>query len=172
MYCKNCGQKLEFENQRFCQYCGNKVQRAYGPSQLETTGDRNDSIPISPPVYQIIGQKSKMKGSAGSYSKKSLGFGIVSIVILSITFDIGSTAVLDPIFSYIFLLRRVFIGLIIAHVIGIMFGIASRIFYRKAEEMESLSSILKAGKIIGLIGITFNTILLLIATLMAGITAL
>ena len=169
MYCKNCGQKLEFENQRFCQYCGNIVQKTYRSSQMEIIGDRNDSMPISPPVYQSIGQKSIMKGSASSYSKKSLGFGIVSLVILTITFNIGSTAILDPIFSYIFPLRRLFIGLTIAHVIGIMFGIVSRVFYRKAEEMEPLSTILKVGKILGLIGLIFNAILLIIAILMTGI---
>ncbi|MFW9900691.1 MAG: hypothetical protein ACFFDY_05320 [Candidatus Thorarchaeota archaeon] len=171
MYCKNCGEKLEIKNQRFCPYCGNKVQITYEASQVDAIGHQNDSMPISPPVYQNIGQKSIMKETPGSYSKKCLGFGIVSLVILTITFNIGSTAVLDPIISYIFPLIRVFIGLTIAHVIGIIFGIVSRIYYRKAEEMEPLSSILKAGKIIGIIGIIFNAILMLIAILMAGITA-
>ena len=170
MYCKNCGEKLEIKNQRFCPYCGNKVQITYEASQMEAIGHRNDSMPISPPVYQNIGQKSIMKGTSGPYSKKCLGFGIVSVVILTITFNIGSTAVLEPIISYIFSLRRIFIGITIAHVIGIMFGIASRIYYGKAEEMEPLSSILKAGKIIGLIGIILNAVLMLIAILMAGIT--
>jgi hypothetical protein len=170
MYCKNCGEKLEIKNQRFCQYCGKKVQPRYNASQIKPIGDLNDSISVSPPVYQSIGKKSTVKGRAGSYSKKTLGFGIVSLVILTVTFNIGSTAVLDPILSYIIPLRRVFIGLTIAHVVGIIFGIASRLYYGKAEEMEPLSTILKAGNVIGLIGTIFNAILMIIAIIMAGIS--
>ncbi len=166
MYCQNCGEKLEIKNQRFCQNCGNKIQIISETPQLGIEDDQYKITPASPPVYQIIEQKSVKKGSTSSNSKICLGFGIISLVIATFAFNFGTTILMNPVISYYFLMRRVLIGLTIVNILGIIFGIISKLYSEKAKEMEPESSILKAGNIIGFIGIIFNAILVVIAILM------
>ncbi|MFW9972960.1 MAG: hypothetical protein ACFFDF_22435, partial [Candidatus Odinarchaeota archaeon] len=88
----------------------------------------------------------------------ALGFGIVSLIIGLISFNVGSSFVGFP---YPFYFSRVFIGLAIVHVVGLIFGIASRTSSSTAKATEPESSILKAGNVIGIIGLILNSILLI-----------
>ncbi|MFX1390376.1 MAG: zinc-ribbon domain-containing protein [Promethearchaeota archaeon] len=166
MYCKNCGAELELENQRYCQNCGSEIQYSTSSSQTSSIRDPYKPMSVSPPQYEILETKKPKKDKPGSYTKACLGFGVVGLVIAIISFNIGSTIIMDPYFYY-YSFRRLFIGLIVAHIIGLIFGIISRINYGKAEEREPESSILRAGNITSILGLIFNSILLLIATVLA-----
>ncbi|MFX1591348.1 MAG: zinc-ribbon domain-containing protein [Promethearchaeota archaeon] len=165
MYCKNCGAKLELENQRFCQNCGSEIKTAIKTTQTRSKIEEYKTTPTSPsfPEYHTL----KKEGGSGPYSKRCLGFGIVSLIIALTTFDIGTT-ILTELFYYI-IMRRVFIGLTVAHVVGLIFGIISRVSGGKAKVLEPESSILKAGNVLGVIGIVFNSILMIIAIVMSVI---
>jgi len=157
MFCQNCGAKLEMENQRFCQNCGSEIFSEYETPQIITEIDQNKTTTESIPIPQY-GTTLKKGGEPGPYSKRCLGFGIVSLIIGVITFNIGSTFITD-LFFY-FPTGRIFIGLAIVHVAGIIFGILSRVNSGKAKELEPESTILKAGSVLGIIGLVINSILL------------
>jgi hypothetical protein len=165
MYCKKCGSELEIENQRFCQICGTEIRRYHNNSQLGSMRDPNKSSSAPPPQYQDIRQPHINKRSGGPYSKRCLGFGIVSLIVAIISFNIGSSLILDNTYFYI-QEGIVFIGLTIARIIGLIFGVVNRLSYSKAISMETESSILKAGNILGILGISFNSLLILISLFM------
>jgi hypothetical protein len=162
MLCQNCGAELEMENQRFCQNCGSEILDTHKTSQVTTKMDQDkiktNSIPI--PQYSTSIKKEEQPGS---YSKRCLGFGIVSLIIGIITFNIGSTLITTP-FPYIYFpMGRIFIGLAIVHIAGIIFGVLSRINSGKAKESEPETTILKAGSGLGIAGLVINSILLVVA---------
>jgi len=169
MFCPNCGEKLGIESQNYCQNCGSEIleksqtfqaksqtlQTKYGLDQERTT---SSAIPVTQYPTNV-----KREGEPGSYSKICLGFGIVSLVIGVISFNFGSSFVLNSIYlNYIFV-RRVFIGLSVVHIVGIIFGIVSKVNGGKAKGLEPESSILKAGSTMGVIGIIINSLLISIA---------
>jgi len=157
MFCQNCGAKLEMEKQRFCQNCGSEIFYESETPQIITETDQNKTTTESIPIPQYA-TTIKKGGEPGPYSKRCLGFGIVSLIIGVITFNIGSTFVTD-LFFY-FPTGRIFIGLAIVHIVGIIFGILSRVNSGKAKGLEPESTILKAGSVLGIIGIIINSILL------------
>jgi len=157
MYCKKCGSELEIENQRFCQICGTEIRSYRVNSQQGLIRDSNKSLSSPPPHYQDISKR-----SGGPYAKRCLGFGIISLIIAVISFNVGSSIIWDNLY-YSYPRDGVLIGLIIARVIGILFGIINRFSYNRAISVEPESSILKAGNILGILGILFNSILMLIA---------
>jgi DNA-directed RNA polymerase subunit RPC12/RpoP len=169
MFCPNCGEKLGIESQNYCQNCGSEIleksqtfqaksqtpQAKYGLDQERTT---SSAIPVTQYPTHV-----KREGEPGSYSKICLGFGIVSLVIGVISFNIGSPIVLNSIYMNYIFVRRVFIGLSVVHIVGIIFGIVSKVNSRKAKGLEPESSILKAGSTMGVIGIVINSLLMAIA---------
>jgi hypothetical protein len=165
MYCKKCGSELEIKNQRFCQTCGTEIRSYRNNSQLDPIRTPNRTLSTPLPHYQNINQSYINKRSHGPYSKRCLGFGIASLAFAVISFNIGTSLILDDMFNY-FRQDRIFMGLTIAHIIGIIFGIINRLSYNRAISMESESSILKAGNILGILGILLNSILMLIAIFM------
>ena len=157
MYCKKCGSELEIENQRFCQICGTEIRSYRVNSQQSLIRDSNKSLSSPPPHYQDISKR-----SGGPYAKRCLGFGIISLIVAVISFNIGSSIIWDNLY-YPYPRDGVLIGLIIARIIGILFGILNRLSYNRAISVEPESSILKAGNILGILGILFNSVLMLIA---------
>ncbi|MBY8989629.1 MAG: zinc-ribbon domain-containing protein [Candidatus Lokiarchaeota archaeon] len=157
MYCKKCGSELEIENQRFCQICGTEIRSYHVNSQQSLIRDSNKSSSTPPPHYQDISKR-----SGGPYAKRCLGFGIISLLVAVISFNIGSSIIWDNLY-YSYPRDGVLIGLIIARIIGILFGIFNRLSYNRAISVEPESSILKAGNILGILGILFNSVLMLIA---------
>ncbi|MFX1280675.1 MAG: zinc-ribbon domain-containing protein [Promethearchaeota archaeon] len=162
MYCKNCGSELEIDNQRFCQNCGREIRSISYSSQLSPIRDPYKPLSTTPPQYQSISHTQIKKENYNPYSKRCLGFGIVCLVIGIISFNIGSSIVLDSSYYYT-PSSRIFMGLTIAHAIGIIFAIFNRISYINAKKLEAESSILKAGNILGILGFIINTILIIIA---------
>ncbi|MFX1241373.1 MAG: zinc-ribbon domain-containing protein [Promethearchaeota archaeon] len=161
MFCQNCGVKLESENQRFCQNCGSEIikepeppqptyrvqQPTYGVQQ-PTTPTTRIPVPQYPSKFQ--------KGSEpGKHSKISLAFGIISLIIALVTLQIGYGL---PIY-YLYGIR---IGLSVARVIGIIFGIVSIVNSNTASGFEPETGVLKAGKGLGIAGLVLNSIFLII----------
>jgi hypothetical protein len=166
MYCQNCGAKLEMENQRFCQNCGSEIV----PEIPQKTFDMDKNIPTTKPIPIPQYTATIKKGDEpGAYSKRCLGFGIVSLVIGVITLNIGSTFITMPFPYFYFGISRIFIGLAIVHVAGIIFGILSRVNSEKARELEPETSILKAGRGLGIAGLIINIILLFAAIVLIAI---
>ena len=165
MFCKKCGSELEIENQRFCQICGTEIRSYHSTSQLGSIRDSYEPLSTPPPHYQDISHTHINKRSGGPYSKRCLVFGIISLLFAVISFNIGSSILWDSIYSP-FPRDRVIIGLTIARIIGILFGIINRLSYNRAISVEPESSILKAGNILGILGILSNSILMLIGIFM------
>jgi len=159
MFCQNCGEKLEMENQRFCQNCGSEILEIPEKTHITPWMDQNKTTTSSIPVPQYP-TRFKKGGEPGSYSKRCLGFGIVSLIIGVITFNIGSSFAM---YLYYITAQRVFLGLTIVHVVGIIFGIISIVNSGKAKALEPESSILKAGIALGMIGLVINSILMVVA---------
>ncbi len=160
MFCQTCGEKLEMENQRFCQNCGSEninisetPKTTFGLDQ-EITPTKTIPVPQYPTKF-------KSGGLPGPYSKRCLGFGIVALIIGLISFNFGSSFISSYYFPY-----RIFSGLAIAHIVGIIFGIVSKVNSSKAKALEPESSILKAGTALGVIGLVINSILLVIAIIL------
>ncbi|MFX0039662.1 MAG: zinc-ribbon domain-containing protein [Promethearchaeota archaeon] len=162
MFCQNCGAQLEMENQRFCQNCGSEIIDKSQPFKATTAMDQDNTIAIPIPVPQYT-TTIKKGGPPGTFSKRCLGFGIVSLIIGVITFNIGSTFVTAPFSYYYFPMGRIFIGLAIVHAVGIMFGILSRVNSGKAKGIEPETTSLKAGSALGVVGLVINSILLIAA---------
>ncbi len=162
MFCQNCGSELEAANQKFCQNCGSEIVDVTEPPQptppqptyrvQQPTYPATTSRPIPVPRYP---SKFKTGAEPGKYSKISLAFGIISLIIGLFTLQFGYSIS----FFYYPGLRM---GLIIARVIGIIFGIVSLTNSNKAAGLEPETGVLKAGKGLGIAGLILNVIFLLV----------
>lgn len=163
MFCQNCGEKLERENQRYCQNCGSEIiEISEAPkTTIDMNQERFEPKTIPVPQYST---KFRKKETSGPYSKRCLGFGIVALIIGVISFYVGGFFAFDIIYRpYHTWSRSVFIGLSIVHVIGIIFGIISRVNSGKVKALEPESSILKKGTALGTIGLIINSLLMVLA---------
>lgn len=185
MFCPNCGTELKIPNQKFCVQCGNDLTIISETSQSRTDSTQYLAIPRTKPIPadNYIPIKKQERGIPGLHSKKCLGFALVSIGIGIFAYYFGSYAM-----SYIFLrsifpfsyfdyseseIRRVLLILLIIvtclHVFGLTLGILSRVESRKAEKLEPINSVEKAGSVFGIFGIITNSIALIVSLIMAVI---
>ncbi|MFX1313164.1 MAG: zinc-ribbon domain-containing protein [Promethearchaeota archaeon] len=159
MFCPNCGKKVDMSNQKFCPNCGNELPTIYETPQ---------AIPSRQPALgspKVQFRDQKQVQAKGPYSKRSLGFGIASLIIAMTALNIGSTFLMSPVFKYRYFVSVVFLGLTIMHIIGLIFGIISNISSQQAKNVESINSALKAGSVLSVIGIILNSILMIAALL-------
>jgi hypothetical protein len=167
MFCSFCGVELYDPNQRFCHNCGKGIRvttRAPQP-QAEPRQYIYKTRPQAPRVYRDNKMSPFEVGGIGKHSKKCLGYGITSLGIVLIGFLVSSGIFIYP-FSY--LLFYVFnyggpVGFIIITIfnfVGLTFGILSRVNKISAERVDSDNGVLKAGSIIGSIGLILNAIAL------------
>ncbi len=165
MSCPNCGAHLEVSNQRFCQDCGNKLQESPKNSELAQKS-------LTPPEYSNkhqLQQKPVKTPISRPLSKRSLGFGIVSLVIATTTFNAGTSMLTPP-----FLLppsgRSILIfSLGLLNIVGIGFGIISSVSNKQAKRTEPKNTAMKIGSTLGGIGLAFNSFLMIAAFILAGI---
>jgi len=166
MFCPNCGKRVEIPNQKFCLNCGSELP--FVPEILQS--------PHSPQITQkdVSVQVSERKPVQirGPHSKRTLGFGVASLVIAYTLYNIGAGYIIEPISNYYFprLIPIVFIVLSIFHSLGLIFGIASKINNQQAREMESMNTFIKVGNVLGIIGIIINTIFLVICFVIIGLS--
>lgn len=164
MFCPNCGKEIEIPNQRFCQNCG---------SDLSIVSETPQSMPSPQPAPKVPNSQfmeQKPVKIKGPYSKRSLGFGIASLIIAMTLFNIGSSFIMFPTYGYgFYLISIAFIIFGIMHIVGLIFGIASRINSQQAEKLESINTAMKAGSVLGVIGIILNSILMVAAFVIVGL---
>jgi hypothetical protein len=157
MFCPICGQPLK-ENHEFCPSCGSDVSQL-PPSYVDT------SIP---------GQKSVMKGPAGPNSKICLILAIFSMAIVGVGEFTSLMFLTGTLLSPTYGLNTVTIIILTAviHIVGIVFGILSRVFSGKAGKMEPRNNIEKVGSVLAIIGIASNAMSLGTTFLMAPMYAI
>ena len=164
MFCPSCGIKIENLNQRFCKNCGSELTEvADGLRKISNPHPALQNLDV-----QFIQQRPIKK--SGPYSKRTLGFGVASLVIGYMVYQIGAGYLSTSISDYYFprLIPTVFIILSIFHIVGLIFGIASKINNQQAREMESMNKFIKVGNVLGIIGIVINTILIVISFVIIG----
>ncbi|NVM37850.1 MAG: zinc-ribbon domain-containing protein [Candidatus Lokiarchaeota archaeon] len=164
MFCPNCGIKIENPNQRFCKNCG---------SELTEFSEELRKISNPNPTPQDLGvqfiQQRRIKKSE-PHSKRTLAFGIVSLIIAGTAFQYGASFIRFPFTDYLpRFVPTVFIILSISHIVGLIFGIASKINNQQARELESMNTFIKVGNVLGIIGIIINTILMVISFVIIGL---
>ena len=159
MSCPNCGAQLEVSNQRFCQDCGAKLPEFSKSPELSQK-------PLYSPDKSIVPQAQRITTKSSSprpLSKRSLAFGIVSLVVAVTSFNFGSSLILEPIILSIISGRSLLIALGFVNLVGTIFGSISISFNRKAGNIESPNKAMKVGKTLGNIGLALNIILTLVA---------
>lgn len=172
MFCPNCGEEIIEQDQKFCQNCG---------SEIPTTGEAPQPTIVSPkptPVAQKYSvpkpvptptyvRTAPTRGSPGPASKKCLAFALVSLAIAIFTFSSSGGTGYGPFSFYIIPgIPRVII-VIIAHIVGLVFGIVSRKNSRDASMTEPINGVEKAGSVFAVFGIVVNSIGLGLALIVA-----
>lgn len=151
---------MEIENQRYCQFCGSEILHISETPQAPIRMTQNTAITGSIPIPQY-GPDAKKWGPPGSKSKMSLVFGLISLIIMIISLFIGFTlrmmSMMDPYSTT----RRIYPGLIVTRVIGIIFGILSITISGNAKGLEPENAILKIGNALGIIGLVTNIIFII-----------
>ncbi|NVM44871.1 MAG: zinc ribbon domain-containing protein [Candidatus Lokiarchaeota archaeon] len=165
MSCPNCGAQLEVSNQRFCQDCGKKLQEPSKNSELAQKS-------LTPPEYREnhhLHQKPVKIPTSRPLSKRSLGFGIVSLIIAAITFNAGSSMLTPPFLLPLSGRIILFMSFGILNIVGIGFGIISRVFNAQAKRRELKNTAMKVGSTLGSIGLIFNLVLMIAIFILVGI---
>lgn len=169
MFCPNCGEKVEDLNQKFCAFCGSKIE---APPEVASVAPPTNqysqtvSTPLSPPIYDTMPQpKPITSDKPGIYSKRCLGFSIAALIIGGIAFFVGFVQAIFSLFTPYYA-SYTFIGwiiVVILHITGLIFGITSRTNKSRAEQLEPPNAIEKVGSVFGVLAIILNSILLLVS---------
>jgi len=164
MFCPNCGEKLESQNQNFCPNCGSKHSYIPDAPELKAAVNQMESTVKSIPVYT---PKTIKAGGPGPHSKMCFAFALVSIALAIVGISFGFIS-----FIRNFLPIILFpyypggsggprIGLVVAIVLniaGLVFGIISKVNSRKAGEFEPINTLERIGSVVSIFGIIINVI--------------
>ncbi|MFW9773870.1 MAG: zinc-ribbon domain-containing protein [Candidatus Thorarchaeota archaeon] len=174
MFCQNCGAELTEPDQKFCQNCGSEIQiEAEIPESEPESVLPPSPTPIQPQPSQPTPAPTQFPtqiGGIGSYSKKSLGFAIASLVTAIITLSIGANLSFFSSYFGFFGLGYGFtipgmIAVICFHILGLIFGILARTNSSRAVvEPENAAS--KIGGVFGVFGIILNVIPMALALIL------
>ncbi|KKN32631.1 hypothetical protein LCGC14_0811820 [marine sediment metagenome] len=181
MFCPSCGSELTEPNQSFCSKCGSKIEATLEIPEIKTKIPRQISINTSHSTLEstylpISQQKSvKKEGRPGPYSKKCFGFALASIGLAIAGLSVGSGSMMFSMMSGFGNVLNGFgflPGLIIAivlNIIGLIFGILSRVNSSKARELEPVNTLEKIGSVFAIFGIISNAILIAVALIIAPV---
>ncbi|MEJ2295384.1 MAG: zinc ribbon domain-containing protein [Candidatus Lokiarchaeota archaeon] len=175
MYCPNCGAELESPNQKFCQECGTQILGVAEPSSSKPEMDISQyskppstATTIQPPPQPTpvpATQKAIRYDIKMEYSKKALGFGLVSFLIAIGSLFVIPALVIIPLLNpyyYNYGTTIIFLPIVFGlHGLGLLFGILGTVFGSKAKEYDSDNGMQKAGLVFGIIGIIINALALL-----------
>ena len=163
MFCPNCGEKLESQNQKFCSSCGSELSNTPDAAQAsQLRAEENQASPIvrSVPIYE---SKNINVGGPGPHSKKCLTFAILSLALGGVGIAFGAISFMRILIPFPFHLDYYirFILLIIATILnitGFVFGILSRTNSSKAGKFEPINTLEKVGSVFAIFGIIMNSI--------------
>ena len=205
MFCPNCGNDLVISGQNFCHNCrfeipeilnhpeqpGPPKQRSELPKQrLEPPQQRPvkyryESRLYSKPeedldYYYIKRSKRSKTGKPGPYSKKCLGYSIVSCAIAAVTLFLGYGMIIyrgmysilsypSSYYSSNYSVQIISIVIVISRFIGLALGIFAKANSRLAEKHEPINTADKIGSVFSIFGIVLNGIGLVLSIIMAFI---
>ncbi|TES98300.1 MAG: zinc ribbon domain-containing protein [Promethearchaeota archaeon] len=173
MFCPNCGERYESQNQKFCTNCGSELSNIFDAPQtpqLRVEENQASSTVRSIPVYE---SKSIKVGGPGPNSKMCFAFAIVSIALAIAGFIFGGNYFFRY-FIYSLLpyypggLGLGIVGLIIAialNIGGLIFAILSRVNSSKAGKNEPRNTLEQFGSVVAVFGIIMNIIPIVITPL-------
>jgi len=162
MFCPNCGEKLESQNQKFCSSCGSELSNT--PDAAQAPQLKVEENHVSPTVRSVPDYESKIikAGGPGPHSKKCFAFSIVSLGLIGVAYFFGGSnlfRIFTPYYYYSYSFGVVgFITIIIVHIAGLVFGILSRTNSSKAGKFEPINALEKVGSVFGVFGIVLNSI--------------
>ena len=163
MFCPNCGEKLESQNQKFCSSCGSELFNT--PDTPHAPQLRAEENQVSPTVRSVPDYESKTinVGGPGPHSKKCLAFAIVSLAFAGVGYVFGGVNIMRFLLPFAYYLGYSigFLGLIVAvilNIIGLVFGILSRTNSSKAGKFEPVNALEKVGSVFAVFGIIMNSI--------------
>lgn len=134
MFCSKCGVKLSDSNQNFCPNCGTEI----------ITHAKTTSYTEKPQIALLI---KKQKGPPGNFSKLCLGMALASLILGVVPFYAG----------FLFYLGIGLYLCLVLNLVGLILAVFSRVYSSKAVIHEPYNSLEKAGSIIGIIAIIFNS---------------
>lgn len=154
MFCYNCGVELKITNQKFCHNCGTNLKFSSESPQLrnERIQYGSNTITQKTPGYTYVHISQPFPDDPYQNSRISLIFGIVSIALIILGIIISGP---------IMILRLYIVGFTIClaiNVVGLIFGILSKIKSMKADRNEPDNTVQKFGNALGIIGIIINVI--------------
>jgi len=164
MFCPNCGEKLDSQNQKFCSSCGSVLLHTPDAPQLRAVENQVSSTVRSVPVYQ---SKPINIGGPGPYSKNCFALAIISIALAITGFIFGGINLIRnllPIYLFPYYPGGPGVGLvgvtiaIVLNIGGLIFGILSRTNSSKAGKFEPINTLEKVGSVFGVFGIVINSI--------------
>ncbi|MFX1480314.1 MAG: zinc-ribbon domain-containing protein [Promethearchaeota archaeon] len=175
MFCPNCGEEIIEQDQKFCQNCGSEIPTTGEVPQRITVSPKPTPVaqkysvpkPVSTPTYV---RTAPTRGGPGPASKKCLAFALVSLAIAIFTFGSAGGSGYGPFSFYIAGAIPRIIIVIIAHIVGLVFGIVSRTNSREASMTEPINGVEKAGSVFAIFGIVVNSIGLAIALIFAFVS--
>ncbi len=165
MFCSNCGENIEDINTKFCPLCGSKIQNDFqGQAQKTNINYQNPYIVNKQPSNSYLNsaipsQKPIMTNmGTGSHSKKCLAFSIVSLGLAAAGLILGFFGFFIRIINYN--TSRFFIPqtlpIIIFYIVGLIFGISSRLNSNRARLTEAQNTPEKIGSVLSIFGIIAN----------------
>jgi len=177
MFCPNCGEKLESQIQKFCPNCGSKLSYTPDAPGLKAAVNQAESTVKSTPIYA---SKTFKVDGPGPHSKMCFAFALVSIALAIVSFNFGAISffrTILPIRLFPFYIGGSggVIGLVIAivlNIVGLIFGITSRVNSSKAGEYEPINTLEKIGSVVSIFGIIINAIPLVIIPIMVAVFSL
>jgi hypothetical protein len=178
VYCPNCGVKLTNSNQKFCHNCGAELMDLFEVAErkkenIQVENSQPKEVIQPAPNYQSYNQKQvKISGSPGPYSKRSLGYSIVSLGLLLVGLNLGSAFRSMSYYLPQNIVVASLIAIVILNGIGLGFGIFGTTNSKKARYNESHNGLEVVGRIFGILGIVFNAIAFLLVAFIVPIFVL
>ena len=176
MFCPNCGERLESQNQKFCASCGSVLSYTPPDSPQPRVEENQVSSPVrSVPVYE---SKTIKVGGPGPHSKKCFAFAFVSVALAIVGYSSGGIFFIRNFLPGYFL-QYYFGGLggglgggpggliiaVVLNITGLIFGILSRVNTIKAGVSEPINALEQFGSVVAVFGIIMNAIPIVIVPL-------